>query len=72
MSNEKLLRREADPDMSVVGSDSDLTALRRDVCFASVSGHRQAVSPCPKSANSGGAELKKLVLNPQWRYDFCL
>jgi hypothetical protein len=32
------------------GSKSEVTALRRDVCFCPVSGHRQAVSACPKSA----------------------
>src|SRR5258705_4930640 len=32
------------------GSKSEVTALRRDVCFCPVSGHRQAVSACPESA----------------------
>jgi hypothetical protein len=32
------------------GSNSEVAALRRDVCFAPVNGHRQAVSACPKSA----------------------
>src|SRR5467141_901388 len=32
------------------GSKSEVTASRRDVCFCPVSGHRQAVSACPKSA----------------------
>ena len=31
-----------------VGSKTEVAALRRDVCFAPVSGHRQAVSACPK------------------------
>jgi hypothetical protein len=36
------------------GSKTEVAALRRDVCFAPVSGHRQAVSACPKrAANSG-------------------
>ena len=29
---------------------TEVAALRRDVCFAPVSGHRQAVPACPKSA----------------------
>ncbi len=33
------------------GSKTEVAALRQDVCFAPVSGHRQAVSACPKSAN---------------------
>jgi hypothetical protein len=32
------------------GSKSEVAALRRDVCCASASGHRQAVSACPKNA----------------------
>ena len=36
--------------MSRSGSKTEVAALRRDVCFAPVSGHRQAVSACPKSA----------------------
>jgi hypothetical protein len=31
---------------------AEVAASRRDVCFASVSGHRQAVSACLKSATS--------------------
>src|SRR5258706_2949245 len=31
-----------------LGSKTEVAALRRDVCFAPVSGHRQAVSACPK------------------------
>jgi hypothetical protein len=31
-------------------SKTEVAALRRDVCFAPVSGHRQAVPACPKSA----------------------
>jgi hypothetical protein len=34
--------------MSHLGSKTEVAALRRDVCFARVSGHRQAVSGCPK------------------------
>jgi hypothetical protein len=34
-----------------LGSKTEVAALRRDVCFAPVSGHRQAVSACPKSAD---------------------
>ncbi len=30
------------------GSKTEVAALRQDVCFAPVSGHRQAVSACPK------------------------
>jgi hypothetical protein len=33
------------------GSKTEVAALRRDVCFTPVSGHRQAVSACPKSAD---------------------
>src|SRR5258708_25741476 len=33
-----------------VGSKTEVAALQRDVCFAPVSGHRQGVSACPKSA----------------------
>ena len=33
-----------------VESKTEVAALRRDVCFASVSGHRQAVSACPLCA----------------------
>jgi hypothetical protein len=40
------------------GSKTEVAALRRDVCFAPVSGHRQAVSACPKSANTGIREPK--------------
>src|ERR1700730_18583745 len=40
------------------GSKTEVAALRRDVCFAPVSGHRQAVSACPKSANSRSALLR--------------
>lgn len=35
------------------GSETEIAVLRRDVCFAPVSGHRQAVSACPKSASNG-------------------
>ena len=38
--------------MSVAGSKTEVAALRRDVCFAPVSGHRQAVSACPKRADT--------------------
>ena len=31
----------------------EVAALWRDVCIAPVSGHRQAVSACPKSAITG-------------------
>jgi hypothetical protein len=30
---------------------SEVAALPRDVCFAPVSGRRQAISACPKSAD---------------------
>jgi hypothetical protein len=30
---------------------TEVADLRRDVCFAPESGHRQAVSACPKSAD---------------------
>jgi hypothetical protein len=43
--------KRCDP-MSEMGSKTEVAALRRDVCFAPVSGHRQAVSACPKSANT--------------------
>jgi hypothetical protein len=39
--------------MSQMGPKTEVAALRRDVCFAPVSGHRQAISACPKSANNG-------------------
>jgi hypothetical protein len=32
-------------------SKTEVAALRRDVCFAPINGHRQAVSACPKSTN---------------------
>src|SRR5260370_23532227 len=32
------------------GSKTEVAALQRDVCFAPVSVHRQAVSACPKTA----------------------
>ena len=35
------------------GSKTEVAALRRDVCFAPINGHRQAVSACPKSATLG-------------------
>src|SRR5258708_40362394 len=35
------------------GSKTEVAALRRGVCFAPVSGHRQAVLACPQSANTG-------------------
>src|SRR5258707_10795845 len=38
--------------MSALGQKPEVAALRRDVCFAPVSGHRQAVLACPKSAAS--------------------
>ena len=45
---------EADPSWHedvCLGSKPEVPALRRDVCFTPVSGHRQAVSACPKSAD---------------------
>jgi hypothetical protein len=36
--------------MSQMGSKTEVAALRRDIRFAPVNGHRQAVWPCPKSA----------------------
>jgi hypothetical protein len=36
-----------------VSAKTEVAALRRDVCFAPVSGHRQAASACLKSANNG-------------------
>ena len=35
------------------GSKPEVVALRREVCFAPVSGHRQPVSACPFRANNG-------------------
>jgi hypothetical protein len=35
-----------------VGSKPEVAAVRRDVCFAPVNGHRQAVSACPKNAKN--------------------
>jgi hypothetical protein len=34
-----------------IGSNLEVAALPRNVCFAPVSGHRQAVSAGPKSAD---------------------
>jgi len=39
------------------GSKTEVAALRRDVCFCTVSGHRQALSAFPKSARSGSEWL---------------
>jgi hypothetical protein len=38
--------------MSGLLSKTEVAALRRYVCIAPVSGHRQAVSACPKAADS--------------------
>jgi hypothetical protein len=41
------------PDENVRdGSKTEVSARRLDVCFASMSGHRQAVRACPKRAKS--------------------
>jgi hypothetical protein len=45
------------------GSKPEVAALRRDVCFAPVSGHRQAVSACPKSAMCGRLRVGKSFLH---------
>jgi hypothetical protein len=45
--------------VAIFGSrKTEVAALRRDVCFAPVSGHRQAISACPKSAKLRHCERK--------------
>src|SRR5258707_1397180 len=51
--------------MSALGQKPEVAALRRDVCFAPVSGHRQAVSACPKSAICGSRD-RGLTRSNRW------
>jgi hypothetical protein len=37
--------------MSPSGPKTEVAALRRDICFAPVNGHRLAVSACPFAAS---------------------
>jgi hypothetical protein len=62
-----VLRRNARSANDRYGSKTEVAALHRDVCFAPVSGHRQAVSVCPKSAISGALCIL-LNLLPHQRY----
>ena len=50
--------------MSANGSRTEVATLRRDVCFCPVSGHRQAVSACPKSAIRRLAQFAQVTRMP--------
>ena len=41
--------------------------LRRDVCFTPLSGHRAAVSACPKSAMKRHSTSCKITLDQGWQ-----
>jgi hypothetical protein len=47
-------------------SKTEVAALRRDVCFAPVSGHRQAVSACPKSAKGLNRSRGRALRRAAW------
>jgi hypothetical protein len=49
-----------------LGSKTEVAALRRDVCFAHVSGHRQAVSACPKSAKGLNRSRGRALRRAAW------